>query len=165
MAEGEQSQQGGVPVDIALLAEVVSVSFKDVEDVEGVTDGLSVEQDITGEAGDSPADELGQSGDKSPAVDADDVVSLSADEEAAAVVFFLEAVLGVGQEAGHFAFLDGVEELAVGAGALVFRVCADVGRAVLSGGVSLRLLGGDELVEDGVGLLPGDGLRCLGASL
>jgi hypothetical protein len=49
------------------------------------------------------------------AVDAGDFVIPFADHEPAAVVFFLEAVAVVGEQAGYVGLLDGVEELATDA--------------------------------------------------
>ena len=81
-------------IDVAVLAQVVSVGFEEVEDVEGVSDGLAVEQNVTGELGDGLADGLGQGDGQSPSVDAGDVVSLPADQEAASVVLLLKAMAG-----------------------------------------------------------------------
>ena len=109
-----------MPVDVAALAHVVAIGFEEVEDVECVAYRFSVEEDVTGEVGDGLVDGFGKGDGESPAVDADDVVALFADQEASTIVFLLEAVLGVGQEARHFPFLDRVEELAVDAGGDVF---------------------------------------------
>ena len=49
MGEGEEPQEARVPVDVAVWTEVGALGFENVEDVEDITNGLSVEEDVTGE--------------------------------------------------------------------------------------------------------------------
>ena len=73
--------------------------------MERVAHGLAVDEDIEGDVFDRFTDGIRNGDDESPAVDAGDFIALLADHEAAAVVFFLEAVGSAGEQARDFGFV------------------------------------------------------------
>ncbi len=114
----QQEKQVAVAVEVADGAEILAVEFQQVEGMEGFADGLAVDEEVSGDGGGGPGDGGGQFDDEAAAVDAGDALAELGDHDAAAVVFFLEAMGVVGEQAAQLAAVGGVEQLAADSGVL-----------------------------------------------
>ena len=103
--------QAGEAINVATLAQTGALHFEQVECLERVAHCFAVDENIEGDVFDRFTDRVWYGDDQSPAVDASDGVALFVNHESAAVVLFLKAVGGVGQQMAEFALIDGVEQL------------------------------------------------------
>ncbi len=95
--------------------------------MKGVTDRLTVDEDIHGEFLECVADGFRDGDEESTAVDAGDLVPALPDHEATSVELLLEADGIAAEEAVEFGFVNRVEELAADAAVLAVGCAGAVG--------------------------------------
>ena len=157
MREGaEQVREDEQPLRVAPSAQILIADEQDVECAEHVANRFTIEGEVFRACLCIALQRFGQCHSQAATVDARDLAILFVQEEAATVPFFLHPICGVLDEFLRVVFLDGIEQLAVDAGGLIFLLRLPIRCAVRAGRVALRGLFLHELFVNRLRLRVGD---------